>query len=98
MFFRESKNGIQGSKSRSVREKNVFYSNLENAILKSKSLDVGQKNDPKNLINLCKRTTHTPARKQSAEVYVGRWQERARPQHSEKHTAKHTSNTHSKKT
>ena len=40
---------IKGSKSRSVREKNVLYSNLKNAILKGKSLKMRQKKDPKNL-------------------------------------------------
>ena len=33
-FSRESKYEIKGSKSRSVREKNVLYSNLKNAIYK----------------------------------------------------------------
>ena len=36
-FSRESKYEIKGSKSRSVREKNVLYSNLKNAIFKGKS-------------------------------------------------------------
>ena len=38
---------IKGSKSRSVREKNVLYSNLKNAILKGKSLKIRQKKTPK---------------------------------------------------
>jgi hypothetical protein len=40
---------IKGSKSRSVREKNVLYSDLKNAILKSKSLKKREKKFPKNL-------------------------------------------------
>ena len=36
-FSRESKYEIKGSKSRSVREKNVIYRNLKNAICKVKS-------------------------------------------------------------
>ena len=37
IFSRESKYEIKGSKSRSVGEKNVLYSNLKNAICKGKS-------------------------------------------------------------
>ena len=46
IYSRESKYEIKGSKSRSLREKNVLYSNLKNAILKGKSLKMRQKKDP----------------------------------------------------
>ena len=59
-FSRESKYEIKGSKSRGVREKNVLYSNLKNAIQKGKSLKMGQKKAPEKLIK--KRAAITAAR------------------------------------
>ena len=47
MFSRESKYEIKGSKSRSVREKNVIYRNLKNAICYSKSWKMAKKGPPK---------------------------------------------------
>ena len=43
LFSRESKYEIKGSKSASVCEKNVSYSNLKNAILKNNSLKMRRK-------------------------------------------------------
>ena len=64
---RESKYEIKGSKSRSVRERNVSYSSLKDAILNSKSLN-GTKKDPKNLTKNARPLR--PARKKDKKSMI----------------------------